>query len=76
MARITVGITGASGGLYARRLLRSLLASDQLDGVDLVVSGNGRIALHEELDLSRDGPLDLEELVGIPSDKLRLHSNK
>jgi 4-hydroxy-3-polyprenylbenzoate decarboxylase len=44
---LVVGITGASGALYAERLLRFLLA--RRIPVDLVVSPSGQRLLHDEL---------------------------
>jgi len=48
--RIVVGITGASGGLYAVRLLKAALET-RVD-VDLIVSDYGRRLLIEECDLN------------------------
>ncbi|MDA0748364.1 MAG: UbiX family flavin prenyltransferase [bacterium] len=46
MNRITVAVTGASGAIYALRLLRALLVNG--DHVDLVVSEFGWMLLREE----------------------------
>tara|TARA_Y100000588_G_scaffold139216_1_gene152996 strand:- start:41 stop:643 length:603 start_codon:yes stop_codon:yes gene_type:complete len=46
MSRITVGVTGASGGIYALRTLRGLLMIG--DDVDLIVSEFGWLILREE----------------------------
>ncbi len=48
--RIVVGVTGASGGLYAVRLLKAVL--EQGLDVDLVVSDYGKRLLIEECDLN------------------------
>ncbi len=48
--RIVVGVTGASGGLYAIRLLKAVLERGL--EVDLVVSDYGRRLLIEECDLN------------------------
>ena len=55
--RIIVAITGASGALYARRLIEALVA----EGVEvfLIVSQIGRRLLHDELGMEAGGPLDL-----------------
>ena len=45
---VVVAVTGASGAIYAARLLRALLALGH--GVHLVLSKYGRYLLHEELD--------------------------
>ncbi len=47
---ITVAITGASGALYALRLLETLLKADQT--VNLLISKAGQIVLGMETDLS------------------------
>lgn len=41
-----MGITGASGAIYARRLLQTLLVAGH--DVDLVVSRSARVVLHDE----------------------------
>lgn len=56
---IVVAITGASGALYAQRLLQAMVQASVR--VHLVVSPMGRRLLHDELAL--DGP-DLERLAG------------
>ena len=57
-ARYVVGVSGASGALYARRLLELLLASGS--EVHLVVSEYGQRLLFDELDVRR---LELAQLV-------------
>lgn len=69
--RITVGITGASGALYARRLLDCLLRAEV--ETHLVVSTWGRKLLHDELGVVQ---LDSMSLIGRNEQRLRLHSNK
>jgi len=66
--RIVVGITGASGAGYARRLLGCLCDA----GVDvhLVVSPHGKQLLHDELDLTH---ITAETLLGHGSDRLIIH---
>jgi 4-hydroxy-3-polyprenylbenzoate decarboxylase len=56
MAVYVVGVTGASGAPYARRLLQALLESGH--EVKLVVTESGERVLAIELDLRLDGPLD------------------
>ena len=55
MKHIIVAITGASGGLYALRLLRALLAEGH--HVSVVLSKFGRYVLHEETPLPAGGTL-------------------
>lgn len=68
MKRIVLGITGASGAVYARRLARLLL-----DGgcrVEAVVSAHGESVLRRELGLAS---LTGEALLGRPDAGLALH---
>jgi 4-hydroxy-3-polyprenylbenzoate decarboxylase len=56
--RMTVAVTGASGALYAERLLRFLLMQEY--EIDLIVSDAGKITFKIErgVDLGRTGMLD------------------
>lgn len=49
--RITLGVTGASGALFARRALQILEADARVGKIHLVVSGSGLKLLRDELDL-------------------------
>lgn len=66
MKSITVGITGASGAIYARRLLQHLSACADVRRVDLVLSKAGARVVHEELGVNAAGtePRVVRELVG------------
>lgn len=55
MKRITVAITGASGAIYAQRLLHHLDRSAEVSHVHLIISAPGRRVLLEELDISGTG---------------------
>lgn len=68
--RIIVAITGASGALYAKRLLESLVAADV--EIFLIVSTIGRRLLHDELGLESGGKLDLDALAGTASHHITL----
>ena len=48
---IVVGVTGASGAIFARWMLQMLEADPRVETVHLVVSGSGLRVLREELDL-------------------------
>jgi flavin prenyltransferase len=67
--RIIVAITGASGALYAKRILEALVAAGTID-IFLVMSTHGRRLLHDELGLEAGGggggggPLDIAALAG------------
>ena len=71
--RIIVAITGASGALYAKRVLEGLVAAPA-PGVEvfLVVSTYGRRLLHEELGMESTGPLDVAALAGTPDHHVTL----
>jgi 4-hydroxy-3-polyprenylbenzoate decarboxylase len=49
--RIVLGVTGASGALFARRTLQMLDADPRVEKIHLVVSGSGLKLLRDELDL-------------------------
>ena len=59
--QVIVGVTGASGALYAGRLLRALLVLGHT--VHLVLSRYGRYLLHEELEFRPDQESVLQFLV-------------
>ncbi|MEM6391651.1 MAG: UbiX family flavin prenyltransferase [Planctomycetota bacterium] len=61
--RVVVGITGASGAVYAARLIQLCVASGA--AVHLVVSPLGRRLLHDELGMET---LDLAALAGLPGE--------
>jgi 4-hydroxy-3-polyprenylbenzoate decarboxylase len=68
---ITLGISGASGAIYAQRLLIHLEDSPEVRQINLVISGPGRRVISDELDVS--GTADTEqianEMIGRPSSK-------
>ncbi len=77
MKEIVVAVTGASGALYAGRLLRALLYDGHC--VHLVLSKYGRYLLREELGFRPDRETLLEFLVrlygeGITAGQLREYS--
>ncbi len=49
--RIILGVTGASGAIFARRTLQLLEADDRVEKIHLVVSGSGLKLLRDELDI-------------------------
>src|SRR5690349_6459885 len=65
--RIIVGITGASGAIYAQRLVTLLCAAEV--EVHLVVSPLGQRLLHDELGMEG---LDLARLAGGPAEAQRI----
>ncbi len=76
MKSIIVGITGASGSIYAQRLLASLNASPDVSQVDLVISQAGVRVTGEELGLNVAGSdrRVVRELLGQDSEKVIVHS--
>ena len=77
--RVAIGITGASGALYAVRTVSSLLALDVQ--VELVVSDLGRRLLREELGAEASVDKLVSYISGrygctIPTDKFVIHGNK
>ncbi len=68
---ITVGISGASGAIYAQRLLVQLEESPEVRQVNLVISGPGRRVISDELDISASADTEqlVAEMIGRPSNK-------
>jgi 4-hydroxy-3-polyprenylbenzoate decarboxylase len=66
--RVVVGVSGASGAVYARRLLDCLDVAGA--DVHLVVSPNARRLFADELALQ---PFSLEALLGRPSERITLY---
>ncbi len=76
MKTITIGITGASGSIYAQRLLARLNDSSEVARIDLVITQAGVRVVGEELGLKVAGN-DLRvvrELLGKDSEKVIVHS--
>lgn len=48
---IVLGVTGASGAIFARRMLQMLECDERVGKIHLVISGSGLKVLREELDL-------------------------
>jgi 4-hydroxy-3-polyprenylbenzoate decarboxylase len=68
---ITVAISGASGAIYAQRLLLMLEDTPEVRQINLVISGPGRRVISDELDVSGNGDTEqvLTEMLGRPSTK-------
>jgi 4-hydroxy-3-polyprenylbenzoate decarboxylase len=67
---ITVGISGASGVIYAQRLLMQLEASAEVRRINLVISGPARRVMSDELGIRATADEELlTELIGGPSMK-------
>lgn len=66
---IVTAITGASGALYAQRLIQGLIGAGAR--VHLVISPYGRRLLHDELGMEG---IDLEMLAGTKTDAITLYN--
>jgi len=68
---ITVGISGASGAIYAQRLLVQLEDSPEVRQINVVISGPGRRVISDELDVSATADTEqvVAEMIGRPSTK-------
>ena len=75
MKSITVGITGASGSIYAQKLLVCLNESPDVARIDLVITKAGVRVVNEELGISVAGTESrvARALVGADSDKITVH---
>src|SRR5262245_48070804 len=75
MKSITIGITGASGSIYAQRLLVLLNESSDVGRIDLVISQAGIRVVGEELGIKVAGTDSrvVRELIGQESEKVLLH---
>jgi len=58
---IVLGVTGASGAIFARRMLQMLEADARVSKIHLVISGSGLKVLREEL------PIDVAKSAEIPA---------
>jgi 4-hydroxy-3-polyprenylbenzoate decarboxylase len=70
--KIIVGITGASGAIYAQRLLHYLEESNDVEVVNLVITSAGATVIREELELKFSGVRenDAELLLGRTTNKI------
>lgn len=74
---ITIGITGASGAIYAQSVLRLLDSDLRVTHVYLVASDAGLRLLSTELDLVASDPKTLPSLlIGSPAKKIEYLPNK
>ncbi|MEP7270449.1 MAG: UbiX family flavin prenyltransferase [Acidobacteriota bacterium] len=75
MKSFTIGITGASGSIYAQRLLLRLSESAEVSRLDVVISQAGVRVISEELGISAAGTdrRIIRELLGQDSDKVTIH---
>lgn len=71
--KIIVGITGASGAIYAQRLLHYLEESSCVETINLVITSAATTVIREELSLNFSGvrETDAELLLGRPTTKIK-----
>ena len=68
---VVVGITGASGAVFARRLLQMLEDDARVEKIHLVISASGLKVLRDELDLDVSKTVEVPaRLLGGPSRKI------
>jgi 4-hydroxy-3-polyprenylbenzoate decarboxylase len=74
---ITVGVTGASGAVFAQKILRLLDADSRVEKIHLVVTETGLRLFAEELAISSSGVAQLvPRILGHLSQKIEIASNK
>ncbi len=67
---LTVGITGASGTIYAQRTLQLLAASGAVETINLIMSGTAATVAQVELGINLKDPNKekINEWLGLPAD--------
>jgi flavin prenyltransferase len=70
--QITLAITGASGAIFAREMLRALEADDRVSRIHFVATDNSLRVLAEELDIAGRNDL-IEKLLGAAPRKTIQH---
>jgi flavin prenyltransferase len=72
--QLTLAITGASGAVFGREMLRALEADARVERVHFVASENSLRVMAEELGLSGRNDL-IEKLLGAPATKVVQHAD-
>jgi len=74
----TVGITGASGAIYAQRTLIHLAASAVVDRINLIISGSAETVARAELavDLRGIDRAGVNRWLGLPADSQLIQLNR
>ena len=74
--RITIGVTGASGAIYAQRLLDRLASNDAVERIELVKTQAGVRVVNEELGINVAGSdrRVVASLLGRDVEKVIVHS--
>src|ERR1035441_7590586 len=71
---LTVAVTGASGSIFAKRLLDALDRDERVATVNLILSDSGLRVMAQELQLSGRNQL-IDKLLGRASQKIRQQNN-
>jgi 4-hydroxy-3-polyprenylbenzoate decarboxylase len=74
LRNVTLAVTGASGSIFAREMLRLLVADARVGAVNLVCSENSLRVIAEELGFSGRNNL-VQQLLGTESPKVYLQNN-
>jgi flavin prenyltransferase len=61
---LILGVTGASGTIFARRMLQLLEADDRVGKIHLVISGSGLKVMRDELDVEVSRSSDIASALG------------
>ena len=69
---LTLGITGASGAVFAVEMLRLLEADERVGKVNLIASDSALRVIAEEMDIAGRNDL-VERILGAPSMKIQYH---
>jgi 4-hydroxy-3-polyprenylbenzoate decarboxylase len=72
---ITLAVTGASGSMFARQMLRTLESDERVGCINFVASDSGLRVMAEELELSGRSQL-VEQLLGAAPRKTHLLNNQ
>ena len=72
LRNLTLGITGASGAVFAVEMMKMLEADERVGKVNLVVSENALRVMAEELEIGGRNGL-VERVLGGPSKKIQQH---
>ncbi len=74
LRNVTLGVTGASGAVFAGEMLRMLVADERVGRVDFVATESALRVLAEELGVVGRGVI-VEKLLGGVSGKVRQHAD-
>jgi 4-hydroxy-3-polyprenylbenzoate decarboxylase len=70
---LTLAVTGASGAVFAREILRAVEADSRVEVVNWIVSDGGLRVLAEELEITGRSEL-LQQVLGVPPKKAKHQS--